>query len=1258
VRRAAIVAGVVALAVPATASAIPTPDSLVAGGAAVAWLWGAAAAALGLAGATTRSHGRPAGALPGVATVALLFAVLALTSWLSSERAIERATPEFRCDSTYHVVRGHAVRSTEALEAAGTYRLRHPDEFAARAGEVGVDVVALDTRLPFWFASGHLAAPAAAVESRNVFAADLTQALRREAGRVPRGPRRLLLTTFRPDPLLELSWADRQEAVELLAAYDEIDHFVLDTSVRVDPASGTALVTGDRVNRVAGAPVPLATPGGADFWPVVSEGFLIDPSAVVFDGIDRLRSARRMARLLRRDDVLIVVPFARFYREPEVYLDEFAVNYLRGADPSRVIIVDYGDPQIAGVRAAAVEQLAGRDFVIVGYSKFDTMHYGLDLAWAAVQAGGRLLGYTADLPRVAATRAQWERSSAAAAPAWIVDPLVYAVAPRVRGRGDLWLALAGLGLAVSLALAPLTLLADRSRRLRRSHEAAIAEAPAASRGVLRATMHAAAVVGPPWLAPLAGLMTVAAGLVTVAVARSVAASFGSALIPAGAWVAWLGLALAVAVWLAPPRDLRGAWRAAAAVLLGGALAVIVGEWGAAACAAGTGLVGGRALVQIVAALLPAPKVGYSPGHLAGGTKGSRLVTLAQHPPPGVRVPATILLPSGAPPPGADVLLARLGPAPYIVRSSALDEDQDGASNAGRYLSLGPVDASAVGGAVAQVRASLPGGVGEVVVQRYLVHDAAAVVFTRDPQSPGWLLVEWSPGPASNLVGGHATDVRAYRLSRFTGTWTPTPPNARISAALDRVAHAAEHAAIGLDATADCEVLWSASSRLPVLVQARRVPSARPSSPQSRRYWEAELLEEALAVSAPGAEVRASALDAEVVLVEPEQVRVLRDVVAQDGAAADARARLGLPRVRGGVPAALAGRVVETSVESPWWQRIAEWRLERVLRRHGAARLERAQGALEAAAREALALAHRGDLCVADVRAVLRARVWPAVYHATILADRLACVPPPADGAPAGAAGVPPGLAMIRDAARLDARSFRARWGHRADRDWDVSCARYAWESTPLPSVPDDPDASAGEAGSSWLRAVGALRDQARDVGAIGVLALAEARRRAGEGSSSADPPPSRSAGEERVLAAARWTAVDLDEIFAPASTSFVTQPEAFSGVVWVPTEPGERPSGPGPVVLATRALEPRWCAALADARVVGWIAETGGVLAHAAIVARELGKPVLQRAEATALGGRRVRVDRAGRVDADPAVQGSTDGAGSAGISPGDGSLG
>ncbi len=174
-------------------------------------------------------------------------------------------------------------------------------------------------------------------------------------------------------------------------------------------------------------------------------------------------------------------------------------------------------------------------------------------------------------------------------------------------------------------------------------------------------------------------------------------------------------------------------------------------------------------------------------HLAGcGNKVSRLSELLAR---GIDVPDGVVL--------SDEFLRRFGAAdqqlrmrmlaqiwrmvgagPVAVRSSAAAEDGENQSFAGVFESLLSVEREGLGQAITQVTASFGAervksyaGTGSgpfnILIQQMVDADYAGVMFTRDPQAAGMMVMEYVSGTADDLVSGRVTP-NTQRFGRSTG----------------------------------------------------------------------------------------------------------------------------------------------------------------------------------------------------------------------------------------------------------------------------------------------------------------------------------------------------------------------------------------------------------------------------------------------------------------------------------------------------------
>jgi rifampicin phosphotransferase len=127
----------------------------------------------------------------------------------------------------------------------------------------------------------------------------------------------------------------------------------------------------------------------------------------------------------------------------------------------------------------------------------------------------------------------------------------------------------------------------------------------------------------------------------------------------------------------------------------------------------------------------------------------------------------------------DQMARALGGKAFAVRSSAVAEDSATASFAGVFESMLHVTRDKLGEAIAQVAASFlaararayaddAGQIagGNIIIQRMVEPDIAGVLFTRAPDAPGQMLVEFIQGTADDLASGRRTP-RSVRFGRLT-----------------------------------------------------------------------------------------------------------------------------------------------------------------------------------------------------------------------------------------------------------------------------------------------------------------------------------------------------------------------------------------------------------------------------------------------------------------------------------------------------------
>jgi pyruvate,water dikinase len=629
-------------------------------------------------------------------------------------------------------------------------------------------------------------------------------------------------------------------------------------------------------------------------------------------------------------------------------------------------------------------------------------------------------------------------------------------------------------------------------------------------------------------------------------------------------------------------------------------------------------------------------------------------------PPGFLVRAWVSLESGR---GAlEAALDRLGPGPYAVRSNGMGEDTADRSQAGRYQTVLNVDRGGIRLAIDEVRRSLAaaGDPGDVLVQPMVRASIAGVVFSRSPHDPGLAVCEYAEGGAEMVVSGRGTP-RSFTCGRWTGRLEPEP-EARISGILRLVFLVGSILEGRFGRPQDVEWAWDDNARRLVVLQSRNVTATAVS-----QHIEAEqdrLVRLALA-SRRGRQGRPVFTRAGVNEVVRSPTRLTRSLIERLYSPAGALGRglslLGLPAPSPGpscVTSAFGRLVTNVEVEQRWFGlRPGRWwavrRLRRRIRHDRSSTLEWMRGLVaampaacpgDAEAHAVLGWTAGADRSIGAAAGELarRARwfieaVYPTAYAATILAQL----------AGETAEGGSRTARLLGDLSALhhagDQAAFLARWGHRSANDYELAEPRFAeapetaWSHArayaALAWAPVE-EAGAGfvelreEAKDRAIRSLGAVRDAALELNRVLGMAedaaffldLAEVEE-AAAGNMDREEIGRRL---DRYRVAERdWSMVDLGEAvglreierlgpeYSPQERlrgRMVSVARGFRGEVRrVDEDPP--PALHGGEVLLTRYLEPR---------LAGWfplgagcIADHGGSLSHAAIVARELGRPVL-----------------------------------------------
>jgi phosphohistidine swiveling domain-containing protein len=1210
---------------PTPAWAIPSPEVILSSASALGWLGAGLLALLGIGIALPRGRRRSGvQRLAGPLSVVLLLLSLLAVDRFAVQREAARIEHEFRCDVGYHDQRRRATPDWEELQFDGVAGYMPAARFADSLAAPDVHTTALDLRLPLWFDAGHLADPSTGRVARQLHLAELADALREalQQAEAVGQPAVVLLASQRPNPLMYYDAEHRAEIVSLLRRFARVEVYLAQRHDPEDPFYADATwLTGDTSRLVAGQRVRVADPSAQVQWPVLDEGMLVDAGSVWRPAFGRTRSAAQMARQLDDPNVVVVVPFASFYRSSDTYLREFVRPLLRGIEQDRVIPLDYSSQTIRDELDQLPARIDGRPWVVVGVSKFDVLHYGLDAihAVASSERGDALLkgfaGWTSDLGAVAAVRAVRVEAMRRALPGRSGAKLARRAFDANDGAVPPWRWFFWWGLAWGVVGLPFDAVAWREglrfRKVTRRVDSFSAWNGRAARSVLGSVRSARR--GARIAALAQGVLLV----LSVWVAASATAVAGFLAPGSTGSEAWVGLAAGLCIG---GRELGGALRA------GGAL-----RWidvaGAVALAAGVGLVvavlpGGTALAlagvlaaRAVVVVLPArwAASGDRPSETVDKAGRLRAVEGQWGSLGFIRVPRGEVrtVEGGAEAFGAPVRRSTR----WVVRSSTAVEDGPVASYAGRWPSFVGVADEGVEAAVRAVRATYPAGdPGRVLVQRQVEGRRWIVVFSEDPGAPGSVRVEWTERGPDQLTAGSAGDVRCYRLSRWTGRWTPSPSR-RDAATLDRAAFLALWCAEMSGGSVDLELVEDEATRMPWVVQVRPATGGSGVA-DDREEW--ERLARATEAAGAGETVLVPLAWESGDRVSESTVEWIRHLRSPGGPWERGARAAGSATPSGGEPIVWRGAWFARPARGSFVDRVRA--MGRGVPGGDERGLVRAATWVSEARRAAVACGAGGRWRDADDALV-------GVCAATAWTEHVANAPAPkgfaGDRVPAWLRAPSMGARYAEERGGIDG-GWRQRWWYRAPVDLEATSVRWGDVPTELGAWDDPFDDVRAEAGDSptWEQAVARVRDAAHDT-----LVLIFAGQTAAEGVEGA---PMRRCGERT------WTLEQLELEGSGAAERMVGARSGFAGRA-VHIDPSKsldeaiasHPAGePWVVVSGTldAALVYAIVAAGESARPVGWIAQRGTMLAHAAIVAREIGLPVVVVGEEIPASGRWVRV--------------------------------
>jgi len=191
----------------------------------------------------------------------------------------------------------------------------------------------------------------------------------------------------------------------------------------------------------------------------------------------------------------------------------------------------------------------------------------------------------------------------------------------------------------------------------------------------------------------------------------------------------------------------------------------------------------------------------------------------------------------------DQIWALAGKRPLAVRSSAAAEDGDNQSFAGVFESELEVDRAKLEGAIDRVYASFSAArVGSyaaddsaqeynILVQQMVKADYSGVLFSRDPQAAGMMVLEYVKGTADDLVSGRVTP-QTLRMGRVSGV---------LEEDADHPVDLQELRRIGLQAEAlfghPQDIEWTSQNGIIRLVQSRDITTLGAGSDKDKALFD-------------------------------------------------------------------------------------------------------------------------------------------------------------------------------------------------------------------------------------------------------------------------------------------------------------------------------------------------------------------------------------------------------------------------------------
>ncbi len=595
-------------------------------------------------------------------------------------------------------------------------------------------------------------------------------------------------------------------------------------------------------------------------------------------------------------------------------------------------------------------------------------------------------------------------------------------------------------------------------------------------------------------------------------------------------------------------------------------------------------------------------------------------------------------------------LNAISKGPFAVRSCGLEEDGINESMAGKFHTELFVSLENISEAILKVRASYGqrAATSALLIQQMVQPDYAGVLFSRSPENHGLASCEYSKGTADVVVSGKVEPARVD-YGRWSGTLYPAQKDAdQMLSLLFLVGMIIEEK---MGAAQDIEWAYEKNQGKLYILQSRDITS---NQYDPGIATEQERVADIAAATKNGQKGRVVLKNSAVREVVSSPTRLTRSLIerlyAPSGALGRAFKQLGLPipKLNQAYILPVFGQLyanLEVERKLFGFQPRLLWtsrKLKRKIHKDPESLLSWLTQSIEAFPRYPVTLTHEHMEAAECARSVVTGarcfieEVYPVAYAATLVAQM------------AGEENQEASLTsqLMRDLSRLhhtgETADFLAAWGKRSANDYELAEPRFCespehavhyaanfasfpWGQVETGSGFTHVKELAKDRAVCWLYALRqnilALQSSlGLEPDMVFYLTLEDIEALAGGNLSSADIP---ALCQQRVHEEAHWSTVNLgDEITLEALErlhskihesqalrgKMVSVKIAFNGIARHVDSLKKHPLS-GNEVIVSKYLEPGLTGYFPHSAAC--IADMGGVLSHAAIVARELDYPVL-----------------------------------------------